>query len=80
LQKSNRWVSDETGWLLLKRDHGGSDADEEGELKAWVCWGVDEEPLEQLVSWSQTRWSVEHFHRDIKQNIIEYSAGEDTYF
>jgi SRSO17 transposase len=73
-RKSNRWVSDETGWLLLKKNHGGSGADEEGELKAWVCWGVDEESLEQLVSWSQSRWSIEQFHRDIKQNL-----GADEY-
>jgi len=73
-RKSNRWVSDETGWLLLKKDHGGSDDDEEGERKAWVCWDVDGELLEQLVSWSQARWSVEQFHRDIKQNL-----GADEY-
>jgi len=39
-----------------------------------VCWDVDGELLEQLVSWSQARWSVEQFHRDIKQNL-----GADEY-
>jgi len=73
-RKYPRWVSDETGWLLLKKNHGGSDDDEEGELKAWVCWGVDEASLEQLVSWSQVRWSIEQFNRDIKQNL-----GADEY-
>ena len=72
-RKYPRWVSDETGWLLLKKDHGGGD-DEDDELKAWVCWGVDDASLEQLVSWSQVRWSIEQFHRDIKQNL-----GADEY-
>ena len=73
-RKDHRWVSDETGWLLLKKNHGGSDDDEDGELKAWVCWGVDEASLEHLVSWSQVRWTIEQFHRDIKQNL-----GADEY-
>ncbi|MHC3439892.1 IS701 family transposase [Natrialbaceae archaeon A-gly3] len=73
-RKDHRWVSDETGWLLLKKNHGGSDEDEDGELKAWVCWGVDDASLEQLVSWSQVRWTIEQFHRDIKQNL-----GADEY-
>ena len=72
-RKDPRWVSDETGWLLLKKDHGSSENDDE-DLKAWVCWGVDEASLEELVSWSQVRWTIEQFHRDIKQNL-----GADEY-
>ncbi len=73
-RKDPRWVSEETGWLLLKKDHGSSEEDEDGDLKAWVCWGVDETSLDELVSWSQVRWSIEQFHRDIKQNL-----GADEY-
>lgn len=36
-----RWVSDEEGWLLVE-DRGD-------EIKAWLCWGVDEWSLEELV-------------------------------
>ena len=67
-------MSDETGWLLLKRADDEDADGEEGELKAWMCWGVDEASLEELVSWAQVRWCVEQFHRDIKQNL-----GADEY-
>jgi len=67
--RSNRWLTDETGWLLLKRSSGG-----EGELKAWICWGLDEASLEELVSWGQLRWTVERFHQEIKQEL-----GADKY-
>ena len=66
-------MSDETEWLLLKKDHGSGENDDD-EFKAWVCWGVDEASLKELVSWSQVRWSIEQFHRDIKQNL-----GADEY-
>ena len=67
--RSNRWLTDETGWLLLKRSSGG-----EGELKAWICWGLDKASLEELVSWGQLRWTVERFHQEIKQEL-----GADKY-
>jgi SRSO17 transposase len=70
-RRDTGWVSDETGWLLLKNEQSD---DEDGELKAWMCWGVDEASLEELVSWAQLRWCVEQFHRDIKQNL-----GADEY-
>src|SRR5699024_3693159 len=52
--KGKRWVSDETGWLLLQKDHGGGD---DNELKAWVCWGVDKASLNELVSKATVRWT-----------------------
>lgn len=70
-RRDTGWVSDETGWLLLKTEQSN---DEDGELKAWMCWGVDEVSLEEVVSWAQLRWCVEQFHRDIKQNL-----GADEY-
>lgn len=66
---TNRWLTDEIGWLLLKRHHGPDD-----ELKAWLCWGLDDTPLEDLVTWGQLRWTVEKFHREIKQEL-----GGDEY-
>lgn len=59
----NRRVDDETGWILLQRDHGPDD----DVLKAWVCWGLDEASLEDLVSWAHLRWTIEQFHKQIKQ-------------
>lgn len=64
-----QWLSDETGWLLLKKDHG-----EDDELKAWICWGLDETDLEELVDWAQLRWTVERYHQDTKQEL-----GADEY-
>jgi len=69
-RRDTGWVTDETGWLLLKK----TGDEEDGELRAWMCWGVDEASLEELVSWAQVRWCVEQFHRDIKQNL-----GADEY-
>jgi SRSO17 transposase len=73
-RRDTGWVSDETGWLLLKQADDEDEDSEESELKAWMCWGVDEASLEELVSWAQVRWCVEQFHRDIKQNL-----GADEY-
>jgi hypothetical protein len=32
-----------------------------------MCWGLDEASLEELVTWAHLRWTIEQFHRDIKQ-------------
>ena len=73
--RTNNYVSDETGWLLLKRPTDNSEEQEEKEeLKAWICWGVDDESLDQLVTWSQIRWAIERFHQDSKQHL-----GADEY-
>jgi hypothetical protein len=60
-------VGDETGWLLLQRDHESGTNDGEGELKAWICWGLDDASLEELVEWAHLRWTIEQYHRNIKQ-------------
>lgn len=73
-RRDTGWVSDETGWLLLKNEQSDDEDEENGELRAWMYWGVDEASLEEVVSWAQVRWCVEQFHRDIKQNL-----GADEY-
>ena len=73
-RRDTGWVTDETGWLLLGKADDEDENKEDGELKAWMCWGVDEASLEELVSWAKVRWCVEQFHRDIKQNL-----GADEY-
>ncbi len=60
-------VSEETGWLLLQRDHHSGTNDGDGELAAWLCWGLDESSLEDPVEWAHLRWTIEQYHRDIKQ-------------
>jgi len=69
---SQRWVTDETGWLLVKNCE--DDDDQERDVRAWFCWELDEASLEELVSWAQLRWTVERFHQDIKQEL-----GADEY-
>jgi len=56
---AKRRVSDETGWLLVE--------DAEDKLRAWLCWGVDEWSLEELVRYAHLRWAIERFHEDAKQ-------------
>jgi len=60
-------VGEETGWLLLQRDHHSGTNDGDGELAAWLCWGLDESSLDDLVEWAHLRWTIEQYHRDIKQ-------------
>lgn len=60
-------VGEETGWLVLQRDHHSGTNDGEGELAAWLCWGFDESSLDELVEWAHLRWTTEQYHRDIKQ-------------
>lgn len=54
-----RWVSEETGWLLVE--------DAPDKLRAWLCWGVNEWSLEDLVKYANLRWAIEQFHKDAKQ-------------
>lgn len=58
------WVEDATGWLLFFQEQP---ADGQENLKAWLCWDVDDASLDQLVSWAHVRWTVEQFHNEIKQ-------------
>jgi SRSO17 transposase len=57
----NRTVSDEGAWLLLER--------RSRETKAYLCWGLDDRSLEELVRLAHCRWTVEQFHRDAKQEL-----------
>ncbi|MCU4753660.1 IS701 family transposase [Halobacteria archaeon AArc-curdl1] len=58
-QVHKRRVSDETGWLLIE--------DAEDKLRSWLCWGLDEWELEELVRYAHLRWAIEEFHRGAKQ-------------
>jgi SRSO17 transposase len=52
-------VTDEVCWLLLEK--------RSNELKAFVCWGLDDADLETLVAYAHLRWTIEQFHREAKQ-------------
>ena len=54
-----RWVSEEEAWLLVE-DRGN-------EIKAWLCWGLDEWSLAELVAYAHVRWPIKQFHKDAKQ-------------
>ena len=53
--------TDETGWLLLE-DRGN-------ELKAWLCWGLDDASLEDLVRMAHHRWWVEDVFQTMKGEL-----------
>ncbi|MCJ7697561.1 MAG: IS701 family transposase [Thermoplasmata archaeon] len=62
--RQTRYASDEIVWLLLekRKDEKGDE-----ELKAYVCWGMDDVLLKTLVEYAHLRWTIEQFHRETKQ-------------
>lgn len=44
-------LTEEKAWLLLE--------DREGEVKAWLCWGMDRASLKTLVARAHHRWVIE---------------------
>lgn len=56
---ADRRATDEEGWLLLEQRRN--------ELKAYVCWGLDEASLEELVEIAHLRWTIEQYHKEAKQ-------------
>lgn len=57
-QGANTWATDEEAWLLLEQ--------RSNELKAYVCWGLDDATLDDLVEFAHLRWTIEQFHREAK--------------
>lgn len=57
--KERRAITDEVCWLLLEK--------RSIELKAYVCWGLDDAPIETLVEYAHLRWTIEQFHKEAKQ-------------
>jgi SRSO17 transposase len=57
--KKLRHVTDEVAWLVLEK--------RPNELKAYLCWGLDEASLEDLVACAHLRWTIEQFHKEGKQ-------------
>lgn len=44
-------TTEEEGWLLLE--------ERDGEVKAWMCWGMDDASLKTLVTRAHHRWVIE---------------------
>jgi len=59
-----RRVFDEIDWLLVKKEQP---AEEDSSFKAWICWGLDDTSLKELVSWAHVRWTIEQFHKESKE-------------
>lgn len=57
-------MSDESGWLLVQKKQPAAD---DSPIKAWICWGLNDYTLEELVSWAHVRWTIEQFHKEAKQ-------------
>jgi SRSO17 transposase len=51
-------VTDEVGWLLLEQRGK--------KLIVYLCWGLDDCTLEELVAYAHLRWTIEQFHREAK--------------
>jgi SRSO17 transposase len=54
--------SDETGWLLFERRKGV-------ELKVYLCWGLDDIPIEELVKIAHIRWFAEQGFKQMKGEL-----------
>lgn len=54
-----RHATDEVARLLLEKRGDG--------LKAYLCWGLDDAPIEELVAYAHLRWTIEQFHKEAKQ-------------
>ena len=54
--------SDETGWLLFERRKGV-------ELKAYICWGLDDVPIAELVRIAHIRWFAEQGFKQMKGEL-----------
>jgi SRSO17 transposase len=57
--KERCYATDEVCWLLLEK--------RSNELKAYLCWGMDDASLESLVEFAHLRWTIEQFHKESKQ-------------
>jgi hypothetical protein len=49
-------VGEETGWLLIEKTTEEKTEQESAvSVKAWICWGLDDYSLENLIDWVHLR-------------------------
>jgi SRSO17 transposase len=66
--RNGRTCTDEICWLLLEQD--------DGLLKSYFCWGLDNPSLKELVRISRSRWHIEQFYREVKDELgIDHFEG-----
>jgi len=54
--------TDEIGWILFEITN-------DGELKVYMCWGFDTDPLETLVGLAHSRWVIEQGWKQMKGEL-----------
>lgn len=54
--------TDEMGWILFEKT-------KDGELKVYMCWGLDDVSLEELVSIAHIRWTIEQCFKQMKREL-----------
>ncbi|VVB73992.1 DDE superfamily endonuclease [uncultured archaeon] len=59
--KNHKVPSEEISWLLLEDGAEG--------LKAFICWGLDDLSLADLVRLAHMRWAIEDYHKQIKDRL-----------
>jgi SRSO17 transposase len=59
--RKHKLPTEEVAWLLLEDGAEG--------LKAFICWGLDELSLEDLVRLAHMRWAIEDYHKQIKDRL-----------
>jgi SRSO17 transposase len=60
VEHNNAWT-DETGWILLEQN--------EGKLRAYLCWGFEKTTLDLLVKIAKTRYFIELYYREMKDEL-----------
>lgn len=61
-KQDGAWVVTEERVRLLIEDRGN-------EVKAWLCWGLEDADREERVAWAHLRWAIEQQHRNTKQAL-----------
>jgi SRSO17 transposase len=59
--KKHKLPTEEIAWLLLEDGAEG--------LKAFICWGLDDLSLEDLVRLAHMRWAIEDYHKQMKDRL-----------
>ena len=54
--------TDETGWVLFEKT-------KDGELKVYMCWGLDDASLKELVGIAHIRWTIEQCFKQMKGEL-----------